>query len=79
MTKTLSRQKKKGETITPERMFERDIYTDQDAAYSELPLRLEAEAGLREILDQFRLSATEIDEVIGSFQNFITAAPTDLG
>jgi hypothetical protein len=67
-----------GETITPERIFETDRYTTQYIATSGRPLHLEAESGLREIRDQFRLSATEIEEVIGSFQNFIATAPSDL-
>jgi hypothetical protein len=57
----LEAEEEDGEKITPERMFKADIYADQDTAYSQCPVHLEAEAGLREILDQFRLSATEID------------------
>jgi hypothetical protein len=74
----LEAEEEDGETITPERMFETNIYADQDTAYSGCLLHLETEAGLREILDQFRLNATEIDEVIGTFQNFVGGAPTDL-
>jgi hypothetical protein len=53
-----------------------DISADEDTIAPEHPLYLEAEAGLRQILDQFQLSAAEIDEAVGSFHNFI-AAPTD--
>jgi hypothetical protein len=65
-------------TMSPEMLVDTDISEDEDAASSERPLHLEAEAGLREILNQFGLSPTEIHEVLGSFQNFLVVAPTDL-
>jgi hypothetical protein len=45
-------------------MFDTDISTDQDDAYSERPLHLEAATDLRETLEQFRLSTIEIGRVI---------------
>jgi hypothetical protein len=66
------------ETMSPKMLVDTGISEDEDAASSELRLPLEAEAGLREILDQFGLSPTEIDEVLGSFQNFLVVALTDL-
>jgi hypothetical protein len=72
------------EKIPLESMAETDIFEDDDdenagdTTSSERPLHHEAEEGLREILLQFRLDEGVIDEVIGSFQNFITVAPTDL-
>jgi hypothetical protein len=72
-------EEKDGETITPELMVGMDISADEDVISHKCPLYLEAEAeaeseaGLREILDQFRLSAAEIDKIVGSFQNFIAA------
>jgi hypothetical protein len=64
--------------MSPEMFVDTDISEDEDAAFSERPLHLEAEAGLREILDQFGLSPTEIDEVLGRVQTFLMVAPTDL-
>jgi hypothetical protein len=66
------------EMIPPQRMFDTDISADQDAAYSERPLHLEAVARLREIPDEFRLSTTETGQIVGSFQNFIAVALTGL-
>jgi hypothetical protein len=66
------------EIIPSQRMLDTDISGDQHAAYSERSLYLEAVAAMLAIPDQFRLSMTEIDEVIGSFQNLIAIAPTDL-
>jgi hypothetical protein len=65
------------ETMSPEMFVDTDVSEDEDAASSERPLHLEAETGLREVLDQFGSSLTEIDEVLGSFQNFLVVAPTD--
>jgi hypothetical protein len=59
-------------------LVDTNISEDEDAASSEHPLHLETEAGLREILDQFGLNPTEIDEVLGNFQNFLVVASTDL-
>jgi hypothetical protein len=64
--------------MSPEMLVDIDISEDEDTASLERPLHLEAEAGLGEIMDQFGLSPTEIDEVLGSFQNFLMVAPTDL-
>jgi hypothetical protein len=64
--------------MSPEMLVDTDISEDEDTASSERRLHLEAEAGLREIQDQFGLSPTENDEVFGSFQNFLVVAPTDL-
>jgi hypothetical protein len=63
------------ETIILELVVGINISADEDAVSHEHPLYFEAEVetGLRKILDQFRLSAAEIDETVGSFQNFISA------
>jgi hypothetical protein len=66
------------ETRSPEMLVDTNISEHEDAASSEHPLHLQAEAGSREILYQFGLSPTEIDEVLGSFQNFLVVAPTNL-
>jgi hypothetical protein len=74
----LETEEEDDETMSHEMLVDTDICEDEDAASSERPLHLEAEAGLREIPDQFGLSPTEIDEILGSFQNFLVVAPTDL-
>jgi hypothetical protein len=65
-------------TISPESMADTDFLEDENVAPFDLPLHIEAEKGLQEILLQFHVSPAEMDEIIGSFQNFIAAAPTDL-
>jgi hypothetical protein len=65
-------------TLSPENMDETDVLGNENAASSELPLHREAEEGLREILLQFHVNPAEMEEIIGSFQNYIAAATTDL-
>jgi hypothetical protein len=74
----LEAEEAEGKTINPELMVNIDISADENAISHDLPLYLEAGAGLRGILDKFQLSATEIDEVVGRSQNCIAATPTDL-
>jgi hypothetical protein len=71
-------EEENGKMITPELMVNTDISVNEDTVSPKRPLYIEAKIGLREILDQFQLSAGEIDEVVGSFHSFIAAASTRL-
>jgi hypothetical protein len=43
-----------------------------------LDLRLQAEDGLKDILAQFQIDETQLDEIIGMFQDFMTVSSFDL-
>jgi hypothetical protein len=66
------------ESAESESMDDTDFSEDDNLIASECPLFQEAEEGLREILLQFQLNVDEMNDVIGSFQNYVGAAPTDL-
>ena len=61
----LAIEKEDGETMPLERTTE-DLSSGEGDPPCQRPLHLEAEAGLREILDEFQLSEDLIDEIIGS-------------